>query len=168
MMRKRRRELRTSMLIKLDQGADNQTQADAFIWSNSLDTSIKGKYSIWRRDFDNPNSDSTLKLMRDQIIMGKAYANIAKSSNSTVHYNSLMKHLRESQRAIGEAQSDADLDPRYAPPLSLSCILIYGFHAWIFCSILSPPVFLFKQKQWATLSLKQRINCMNVLQFQGS
>ncbi|KAG5248188.1 galacturonosyltransferase [Salix suchowensis] len=99
--RKDRRVLRTSVLIQQDIGAaDNQTEANAFIWSKSLDTSSKGKYSIWRRDFDSPNSDSTLKLMRDQIIMAKAYANIAKSNNS-----------RESQLAIGEAMSDAELHP---------------------------------------------------------
>lgn len=110
--RKDRRVLRTSVLIRQDKGAaDSQTEATAFIWSKSLDTSIKGKYSIWRRDFDSPNSDSTLKLMRDQIIMAKAYANIAKSNNVTTLYNSLMKQSRESQLAIGEAMSDAELHP---------------------------------------------------------
>lgn len=110
--RKDRRVLRTSVLIQQDKGAaDSQTEATAFIWSKSLDTSIKGKYSIWRRDFDSPNSDSTLKLMRDQIIMAKAYANIAKSNNVTTLYNSLMKQSRESQLAIGEAMSDAELHP---------------------------------------------------------
>ncbi|XP_011040799.1 PREDICTED: probable galacturonosyltransferase 3 isoform X2 [Populus euphratica] len=110
--RKDRRALRTSVLIQQDKGAaDSQAEATAFIWSKSLDTSIKGKYSIWRRDFDSPNSDSTLKLMRDQIIMAKAYANIAKSNNVTTLYNSLMKQSRESQLAIGEAMSDAELHP---------------------------------------------------------
>ncbi|KAJ6369076.1 hypothetical protein OIU78_001444 [Salix suchowensis] len=110
--RKDRRVLRTSVLIQQDIGAaDNQTEVNAFIWSKSLDTSSKGKYSIWRRDFDSPNSDSTLKLMRDQIIMAKAYANIAKSNNVNTLYNSLMKQSRESQLAIGEAMSDAELHP---------------------------------------------------------
>ncbi|KAJ6708280.1 GALACTURONOSYLTRANSFERASE 4-RELATED [Salix viminalis] len=110
--RKDRRVLRTSVLIQQDKGAaDNQTEATAFIWSKSLDTSSKGKYSIWRRDFDSLNSDSTLKLMRDQIIMAKAYANIAKSNNVDTLYNSLMKQSRESQLAIGEAMSDAELHP---------------------------------------------------------
>ena len=47
----------------------------------NMDTVVKGKYCIWRRDFENPYSNSTLKLMRDQIIMAKAYANIAKAKN---------------------------------------------------------------------------------------
>lgn len=126
------------MLIQQDKGAaDSQTEATAFIWSKSLDTSIKGKYSIWRRDFDSPNSDSTLKLMRDQIIMAKAYANIAKSNNVTTLYNSLMKQSRESQLAIGEAMSDAELHPRYVHYVVYcfvykAYVLFLGFHGWIF------------------------------------
>ena len=79
----------------------------------NMDTVVKGKYSIWRRDFENPYSNSTLKLMRDQIIMAKAYANIAKSKNQSILYNSLLKHVGESLRVIGDANSDADLHPRY-------------------------------------------------------
>ncbi|KAJ6759974.1 PATCHED FAMILY PROTEIN [Salix purpurea] len=111
-MRKERREHRTSMLIQDEGTADNQTQAAAFIWHSSLDTSIKGKHSIWGRYFDSPNSDSTLKLMRDQIIMAKAYANIAKSNNVTTLYSALVKQLRENRNAIGEAMSNAKLLPR--------------------------------------------------------
>ncbi|KAF9676396.1 hypothetical protein SADUNF_Sadunf09G0134200 [Salix dunnii] len=111
-MRKERREQRTSVLIQDGGTADNQTQAAAFIWHTSLDTSIKGKYSPWGRYFDSPNSDSTLKLMRDQIIMAKAYANIAKSNNVTTLYNALVKQLRENRHAIGEAMSNAKLPPR--------------------------------------------------------
>ena len=119
-MQKERREQRTSMLIQDEGTADNQTQTAAFIWHTSLDTSIKGKHSIWGRYFDSPNSDSTLKLM-DQIIMAKAYANIAKSNNVNTIYNSLMKQSRESQLAIGEAMSDAELHPRYV------CYVVYCF-----------------------------------------
>ncbi|EEF28486.1 Glycosyltransferase QUASIMODO1, putative [Ricinus communis] len=110
-MRRKRRDLRTALLIQQDKEADNQTRAAAIKRSESLDTTVSGKYSIWRRDYENPNSDSILKLMRDQIIMAKAYANIAKSNNKTSLYDSLMKHFRESKRAIGEATSDAELHP---------------------------------------------------------
>ncbi|XP_015882881.2 probable galacturonosyltransferase 3 [Ziziphus jujuba] len=108
-MRQERKNLRTAELLSLDKEADNQMAAAAIERSNSLDTTIKGKYSIWRRDYENPNSDSTLKLMRDQIIMAKVYANIAKSKNESSLYNSLMTHSRRSQLVIGEASSDAEL-----------------------------------------------------------
>lgn len=113
-MRQRRRDLRTALLARQDEEADNQTRAAAIKQSESLDTTVKGKYSIWRRDYENPHSDSMLKLMRDQIIMAKAYANIAKSNNETSLYDLLMEHSRESRHAIREATSDAELHPRYS------------------------------------------------------
>ncbi|WCJ40012.1 galacturonosyltransferase 3 [Euphorbia peplus] len=110
-MRLRRRDLRTALLIQQDKEADEQIRLAAIKRSGSLDTTLKGKYSIWRRDFENPNSESVLNLMRDQIIMAKAYANIAKSDNEVTLYNTLIKHYRESQRVVGEATSDAELLP---------------------------------------------------------
>lgn len=82
--------------------------------AQKLDTTIKGKFNIWRKEYENPNSDSTLKLMRDQIIMARAYATIAKAKNDSTLYNSLMKQSRESQMAMGDASSDAELQPRLA------------------------------------------------------
>ncbi|XWS39685.1 hypothetical protein CRYUN_Cryun18bG0076100 [Craigia yunnanensis] len=111
-LRQKRRDLRTAELVRQDKEADKQMQATAAIeYLKNMDTVVKGKYSIWRRDFENPNSDSTLKLMRDQIIMAKVYANIAKSKNRSVLYNSLLKHVEENLRVIGEANSDVDLHP---------------------------------------------------------
>lgn len=95
-------------------------QAVAIERAKELDTTVKGKYSIWRREYENPNSDSTLKLMLDQIIMAKAYASIAKANNETGLYDTLMKHCRESQHAIGEAHSDAELQSRYC------CTFFFG------------------------------------------
>lgn len=125
MMRKKRRDLRTAELILQVKEAENQTQAATIKWSKSLDTTVKGKYSLWRRDYESPNSDSMLKLMRDQIIMAKTYANIAKSNNKTNLYNSLMKQSRESQHAIGEATSDVELHLRYVYLLS---IILFSGH----------------------------------------
>ncbi|PSS21816.1 Galacturonosyltransferase [Actinidia chinensis var. chinensis] len=109
MLRQQRRVLRTAELIREDKELDNQIQAVAIERAKELDTTVKGKYSIWRREYENPNSDATLKLMRDQIIMAKAYASIAKAKNETSLYDSLVKHCRQSQHAIGEAHSDAEL-----------------------------------------------------------
>ncbi|XP_057966306.1 probable galacturonosyltransferase 3 isoform X2 [Malania oleifera] len=110
-LRQERRDLRTAELIRRDREIDNQMQAAAIERSREFDTTVKGKYSIWRKDFENPNSDSLLKLMRDQIIMAKVYASIAKSKNESGLYNSLMAHCKKSNRAIGEANSDAELHP---------------------------------------------------------
>lgn len=134
-MRQERKNLRTAELLSLDKEADNQMAAAAIERSNSLDTTIKGKYSIWRRDYENPNSDSTLKLMRDQIIMAKVYANIAKSKNESSLYNSLMTHSRRSQLVIGEASSDAELHSRYFQSLSTLLITELDFLILFSCRI---------------------------------
>lgn len=112
-MRQERRNLRTAELIGKDKEANNQMAAAAIERSKGFDPIVKGKYSIWRNDYESPNSDSTLKLMLDQIIMAKAYANIAKSKNESDLYNSLMKHSKLSQHAIGEASSDVELHSRF-------------------------------------------------------
>nr|XP_011458092.1 PREDICTED: probable galacturonosyltransferase 3 isoform X1 [Fragaria vesca subsp. vesca] len=109
LMREERRKLRTAELMGKDKEANDQMAEAAINRTKSFDTIVTGKYSIWRRDYENPNSDSTLKLMRDQIIMAIAYANIAKSKNESVLYNSLMKNSKLSQNAIGEATTDAEL-----------------------------------------------------------
>ncbi|KAK4491491.1 hypothetical protein RD792_002241 [Penstemon davidsonii] len=108
-LRRERRGKRTAELIKQGKEVENQMQEAAIERARELDTTIKGKYSIWRKEYENPNSDSTVKLMRDQIIMAKAYATLARAKNETMLYDSLMEHSRESQLAIGEATTDAEL-----------------------------------------------------------
>ncbi|KAI9084353.1 hypothetical protein K1719_033695 [Acacia pycnantha] len=110
-MRQERRKARAAQLILQEKETDSKTVAEAIERAEGFVTTVKGKFSIWRREYENPNSDSTLKLMRDQIIMAKAYTNIAKAKNKTILYNALIKHSRENQLAIGEASSDAELHP---------------------------------------------------------
>lgn len=81
--------------------------------SKSVDSAVLGKYSIWRKENENENSDSTVRLMRDQIIMARVYLSIAKMKNKPDLYEQLQIRLRESQRALGEATADADLPKRY-------------------------------------------------------
>ncbi|CAO2815752.1 unnamed protein product [Amaranthus hypochondriacus] len=111
MLRLKRRELRVAELIREDKAMDAEMEKAAIERAQGLDTTVIGKYSIWRRDYDNSNSDSTLKLMRDQVIMAKAYATIAKAKNESSLYDSLMKCTRDSLAVIGEANSDAELQP---------------------------------------------------------
>lgn len=111
-LRNERRDRRTAELIQQDKEIENQIQDAAIQRAKELDTTSKGKYNIWRKEYENPNSDSTLKLMRDQIIMARAYATIAKAKNEDALYDSLIQHSRVNQLAIGEATSDAELLPR--------------------------------------------------------
>ncbi|CAG7873471.1 unnamed protein product, partial [Brassica rapa] len=111
-LRQERRAQRTLELIQQDKESDKQMQEAAIHKSMTFENSLVGKYSIWRRDFESPNADAILKLMRDQIIMAKAYAHIAKSKNASNLYLFLMQQSRENQRVLGKATSDADLPSR--------------------------------------------------------
>lgn len=78
--------------------------------SRNFDNKVKVSYNIWRQEFHHTNTDSTLKLMKDQIIMAKVYATIARSQNETDLHTSLMKCIKESKAAIGDANMDSELD----------------------------------------------------------
>ncbi|KAJ4962175.1 hypothetical protein NE237_022114 [Protea cynaroides] len=110
-MRQERRKLRTAKLINLNEETEKQMQAAAIERSKHLNTTLRGKYSVWRNEYESPHSNTMLKLMMDQNIMAKAYATIARSKNDLALFDSLMEHIKESQFVIGEANSDAELHP---------------------------------------------------------
>ncbi|XP_077246850.1 putative galacturonosyltransferase 3 isoform X2 [Tasmannia lanceolata] len=104
-----RKKKRTGELMRQDKETENQMQAASIQRSKQLNTTTRGKYGIWKKEYENPNSDSTLKLMRDQVIMAKVYASITETKNHMDLYNSLNKCIKENQHAIGEANSDPEL-----------------------------------------------------------
>lgn len=99
-------------LVQQDDEALVRLENAAIERSKAVDSSVLGKYSIWRRDNENENSDSTVRLMRDQIIMARVYTVIAKSKNRLDLYQELLTRIKESQRAVGEANTDSDLHHR--------------------------------------------------------
>lgn len=99
-------------LVQQDDEALVKLENAAIEHSKAVDSAILGKYSIWRRDNENENSDSTVRLMRDQIIMARVYMVIAKSKNRLDLYQELLTRIKESQRAVGEANADSDLHRR--------------------------------------------------------
>ncbi|CAM8971885.1 unnamed protein product [Rhodiola kirilowii] len=79
--------------------------------SKSVDSAVLGKYSIWRKENENENIDSTVRLMRDQIIAARVFLDIANTKNKFDLLHELQTRLKESQRALGDASADADLPP---------------------------------------------------------
>ncbi|KAK8940435.1 putative galacturonosyltransferase 3 [Platanthera zijinensis] len=108
-LRQMRREKRTAELINMSKETEFEIRASAIKRSKEFNSTAKARYSIWRIEYQNPNSDSTLKLMKDQIVMAKAYASIARSMRKIDLFDSLLKHIKESQNAIGDATMDTDL-----------------------------------------------------------
>lgn len=108
----KRKEKRAAELVKDDEVVV-RLEDSAIEHSKSVDSAVLGKYNIWRKENENENPDSTVRLMRDQIIMAKVYLSLAKMKDNLELYQELESQLKESQRALGEATSDADLHPRY-------------------------------------------------------
>ncbi|XP_061339625.1 polygalacturonate 4-alpha-galacturonosyltransferase-like isoform X2 [Gastrolobium bilobum] len=105
----KRKEKRAAELVKQDEEVIVKLEDSAIEHSKSVDSAVLGKYNIWRKENENENPDATVRLMRDQIIMAKVYLSIAKMKNKLQLYQELQSRLRDSQRALGEATSDADL-----------------------------------------------------------
>ncbi|KAE9592249.1 putative polygalacturonate 4-alpha-galacturonosyltransferase [Lupinus albus] len=106
----KRKEKRAAELVKQDDDVIVKLEDLAIERSKSVDSAVLGKYNIWRKEFENENADSNVRLMRDQIIMARVYLSIAKMKNKPQLYQELQSQLKESQRALGEAISDAELN----------------------------------------------------------
>jgi alpha-1,4-galacturonosyltransferase len=99
-------------LVRKDDEARVKLENAAIERSKAVDSAVLGKYSIWRKENENENSDSTVRLMRDQLIMARVYSALAKSKNKSGLFHELQTRIKESQRAVGEAAADADLHRR--------------------------------------------------------
>lgn len=111
-MRERKREKRAADLVKQDDDAIVKLENAAIERSKSVDSAVLGKYSIWRKENENENSDSTVRLMRDQMIMARVYISIATMKNKTDLVRELQNRLKESHHALGDTNTDADLSHR--------------------------------------------------------
>ncbi|XP_076944065.1 polygalacturonate 4-alpha-galacturonosyltransferase-like isoform X2 [Bidens hawaiensis] len=109
-LRDKRRETRAADLVKKDDDAIIKLENAAIERSKSVDSAVLGKYSIWRKENDNENIDTTIRLVRDQMIMARVYVSIATMKNKTQLARELQSQLKESQRALGDATTDADLN----------------------------------------------------------
>uniref|UniRef100_M4CTM9 Hexosyltransferase n=1 Tax=Brassica campestris TaxID=3711 RepID=M4CTM9_BRACM len=112
-LREKRREMRANELVKRNVDTILKLENAAIERSKSVDSAVLGKYSIWRRENENDNSDSNIRLMRDQVIMARVYCGIAKLKNKTELLQELQARIKDSQRVLAEATTDADL-PRSA------------------------------------------------------
>ncbi|XP_073019917.1 polygalacturonate 4-alpha-galacturonosyltransferase-like isoform X1 [Primulina eburnea] len=113
-LREKRREKRAADLVKQDDDVNVKLENAAIEHSNLVDSAVLGKYSIWRKENENENSDSNVRLIRDQMIMARVYTSLARMKNKTNLANELQNRLKESQRSLGDATADSELQ-RSAP-----------------------------------------------------
>ncbi|CAL5348722.1 unnamed protein product [Camellia sinensis] len=102
-LRENIRESRAADLLKQDDEVNVKLENAAIERSKSVDSAVLGKYNLWRKENENENSDSTVRLMRDQIIMARVYISIANMKNKYDLAQELQNRLKESQRASGDA-----------------------------------------------------------------
>ncbi|KAG0602527.1 hypothetical protein M758_10G020400 [Ceratodon purpureus] len=97
---------------KIDDGAIKQVvegKDDGATKSETRATEVANSVSSWKRDSDSDNSDALVRLMRDQLIMARAYANIAQGQ---AHYDlvrDLKLQIKEHTSIVGDANVDAEL-----------------------------------------------------------
>ncbi|XP_022980249.1 polygalacturonate 4-alpha-galacturonosyltransferase-like [Cucurbita maxima] len=88
--------------------------------SELVDSSIIGKYSKWKKENQNKNQDSTIRLMRDQIIMARIYLSISEKKRKHDLVQELQICLKRSRGVLGEANIDAEL--HYSAPKKIKAM----------------------------------------------
>ncbi|CAM6093758.1 unnamed protein product [Calypogeia fissa] len=107
-LRHHRHEKRLTELIRQDPEEDSKAETAAVKKSKEIDTGVDGKYSIWKRE-DVENADSMVRIMRDQLIMARAYAAIAESSNNARLLRDLKLKIKDNQKVLEDAEVDVEL-----------------------------------------------------------
>lgn len=77
------------------------------------ETEVVSSPSTWKRDSDGDNSDALVRLMRDQLIMARAYANIAQGQGHYDLVRDLKLRIKEHTNIVGDANVDAELPAGY-------------------------------------------------------
>ncbi|KAG6553710.1 hypothetical protein Mapa_004625 [Marchantia paleacea] len=108
--RHHRHEKRLTELIRQDEDEDKKAESEALERTKEVDVGVDGKFSIWKRE-DAENPDAMVRLMRDQLIMARAYAAIAESSNNGRLLRELKAKIKENIKLLGEANVDSELPP---------------------------------------------------------
>lgn len=115
-----------------------EAKDDSKTESNSTDSSkeVGSSVSTWKRDSDTENSDTLVRLMRDQLIMARAYANIAQGQGHYDLVRDLKLQIKEHTNVVGDANVDAELPAGYAADSSSQYFRIlqcrdFGFESWV-------------------------------------
>ncbi|KAK4387502.1 Polygalacturonate 4-alpha-galacturonosyltransferase, partial [Sesamum angolense] len=122
-LRGKRRENHTVDLVKQDYDVTVKLENEPIQRSKSVDSAVLGKYSLWRKQNENENSDSNVRTIQDQMIMARVYISLAITKNKLDLVHELQNRLRDSQRSLGEATTDAHLH-RSAPEMMKAMDLV--------------------------------------------
>jgi len=90
-----------------------QSKDDGAAKSETSGTEVASSASTWKSDSDADNSDALVRLMRDQLIMARAYANIAQGQGHYDLVRDLKLRIKEHTNIVGDANLDAELPAGY-------------------------------------------------------
>lgn len=105
--REQRFESRVIDLIQRDEEQSMRLEAEAI--RRSKDGGITGLHSVWRPVEISANSDNTVRVMRDQLIMARAYANLASIYNNTRLAHELKARIKENVKLLEDVTMDSEL-----------------------------------------------------------
>lgn len=106
--RKERKEKRVTELTQQNEEVAAKLEKEAIERKKDIDGNLLNKYSIWRQDNDD-EPDSVVRLMRDQLIMARVYASLARTPEDAELLRELHSQIKENRRVLGEANVDANL-----------------------------------------------------------
>ncbi|OAE33569.1 hypothetical protein AXG93_2139s1220 [Marchantia polymorpha subsp. ruderalis] len=121
--RHRRHEKRLTELIRQDEDEDKKAENEAMERNKEVEVGVDGKFSIWKRE-DAENPDAMVRIMRDQLIMARAYAAIAESTNNGRLLRELKAKIKENIKLLGEANVDSELPPGIKDKIKLMARLL--------------------------------------------
>lgn len=90
-----------------------QSKDDSDAKSETSATEVVSSTRAWKQDSESDNSDALVRLMRDQLIMARAYANIAQGQGHYDLVRDLKLRIKEHTNIVGDANLDAELPAGY-------------------------------------------------------
>jgi hypothetical protein len=90
-----------------------QSKDDGAAKSETSTAVVVSSANAWKKDSDTDISDALVRLMRDQLIMARAYANIAQGQGHYDLVRDLKLRIKEHTGIVGDANVDAELPAGY-------------------------------------------------------
>lgn len=107
--RGQRFENRVTELIQQDDEQSMILEAEAIRRAKEVEDGIAKSHSVWRTEEISANSDNIVRVMRDQLIMARAYTNIASLYNDARLVQDLKNRIKEIMRMLEDVTVDSEL-----------------------------------------------------------
>jgi len=107
--RGQRFESRVSELLQQDENQSKILETEATRRAKEVENGILRSHSVWRIEEISTSSDNIVRVMRDQLIMARAYANMASIHSDTQLVQDLKINIKETARMLEDVTIDSEL-----------------------------------------------------------